>query len=192
MITWPAGAANAVTGRTRAGTSVTMIRQKRIERLLTRGRWMPCRTAPTLGSARERVKVGERVRARPHPSEVLRLAHPREQRADRRPGREPQAVHHVLTAEERWRRAHDLLLREAGQEVAQEAGAAPDAERRGAGHRGGVDERQEQEVLRVLREVAVEAVARAAGHPAGGLEVHRAEVVAHEALQQPRRAGRAG
>src|SRR5260370_38405806 len=112
MITLPAGAANAVTGRTRAGTSVTMIRQKRIERLLTRGRWMPCRTAPTLGFARERVKVGERVRARPHPSEVLRLAHPREQPADRRPGRQRQPGHHVLTAEERGAPPHGPLARD--------------------------------------------------------------------------------
>src|SRR5882762_7644758 len=111
---FPSGAASAI-----------VVRQTRMRTPPHERETDAVRTAPTLGFARQRVKVRERILPRLHPSEVLGLAQPREEPADRRAGRQSEPRHDVLTSEERRGRADGVLLWEAAEEVAEQAGAAP-------------------------------------------------------------------
>src|SRR5438067_2963506 len=183
MTTCPAGAAKAAAGNATARTSAAMLRQRHMRTPPREREMSSVWTAPTLGFARERVKIRERVFSRPQAPEVLGLAQPREHPPDRRAGREPEPRHHVLAPEERGRRADGVHFHKSGEKLAEQARAAPDAEGRGARHGGGVDEREEQEVLSVLGEVTIDAVARPVGHRSRGRQVHRAQVVAHEPLE---------
>src|SRR5882762_2215841 len=122
---FPSGAASAAAGSATARASAIVVRQTRMRTPPHEREMDAVRTAPTLGFARQRVKVRERVLPRLHPSEVLGLAQPREEPADRRAGRQSEPRHDVLTSEERRGRADGVLLWEAAEEVAEQAGAAP-------------------------------------------------------------------
>src|SRR5213080_5301495 len=195
MTTLPAGAAAAPSGTSRVRARATRVRRRVIARLLgIEGDRSPSssgkssgRVPDNLGVRRQRVKVGERLVACLQPSERLSLSHPRERPADRGTGGEAEPVHDVLAPEERRRRLDRLQLLPAAEEVADQQRAPPDTPRRGAGHRGRVGQREQQQVLRVLAQVAIEAGARAVRQPPRGAEVHRTQVVAHEALEHPER-----
>ncbi len=92
--------------------------------------------------------------------------------------------HHVLAPEQRWRRvSFERLASGSPEEVADDSDRRQVDEGRLAGHGGPVDEGQQEQVARLVAEVAEEPIARSPGHRAGLGEVHGPQVVAHQALQ---------
>src|SRR5439155_13709767 len=116
--TLPSGGANAAGGVASISTSTSPTRQAFIRKASSVGRdSMPsirnvqgCSPA-TLGIAIGRVKVAERLVARAHETERLRLARPAQQRSDRRPGAQTEARHDIVTPEQRRGGDGGALLR---------------------------------------------------------------------------------
>src|SRR5438445_2333712 len=182
MMILPAGAASAAIGSSRTTATITIFHTIISEPPRPRG-WMSIVSA-TLEFARRRVKVRERLFTRGHQPEALRLARALQQTAHLGAGRDPEASHDVFSVHERrragtgpWRLTPSL------QEIPDEGRPAPDRAGRHAPHRGGVHQVQQEQVARVLAQVAEEAVAGAGRHAARGGQVSGTQMMANELLE---------
>src|SRR5262245_3520305 len=144
----------------------------------------------TLGAARRRVKVRQRLVARGDEPQRLSLARPLEKTPDRRAGLEPEPLHDIGAPEQRRRVEAGRLLFPAAQQIADQHCAAPDRAGRDTRDRRGVDQHEQEQIARVLTQVAIEAVARPRGHAAGCRQVHGAQMVPQEPLEYTDGAGR--
>src|SRR3989441_12067446 len=182
MMTLPAGAAPAASGSSRTTATMTSFHTIISEPPRPRG-WIS-RDSATLEFARRRVKVRERLFARSHQPEALRLARALQQSAHLGAGRNPEASHHVFSIHERRRAGTGAwCLLPSLQEIPDERRPAPGRARRHARHRGGVHEVQQEQVTRVIAQVAKEAVAGAGRHVARGGQVSGTQMMANELLE---------
>ena len=99
----------------------------------------------------------ERLLARAHEPQGLRLPRPLEQPAHRRARRKMEGLHDVLTAEQRRRRGGAGLRLGAGHQPTDHrpALARPDRQGRPSGERGRVGQGQEQQIGRVVAKTPV-------------------------------------
>src|SRR5262247_2795235 len=144
----------------------------------------------TLEAARRRVKVRQRLVARGNEPQRLSLARPLEKTPDGRARLEPEPLHDVRAPEQRRRVDASWLLFPAAQQVADQHRAAPDRAGRDTRDRRRVDQHEQEQIARVLAQVAIEAVARPRGHAAGRCQMHGAQMMAHEPLEHADGAGR--
>src|SRR6266540_3012351 len=115
----------------------------------------------------------------------LGLAKETQEPAELGPRLQPERFHRFAAVEERRRGDRSGLLGVTGHQLAHDAsaGSLPYAHRRIAAQRPRVGQREEQEIERLVAEVAEKAIAGPARHRAGHGQVHGAEMLAHQALQ---------